>query len=326
MKKAYPLRGICSCFAMLALILDSATALEGARDALQLILYTVIPALFPFFFLSILMTRTTGSFDSGILRRIGCLFHIPNYLEFILLPCFLGGYPAGAQAITTAWEQGSISKDTAESMLAFCSNAGPSFLFGILASKFPEAWMVWLLWILHIAGALAAARLIPVHTDKSERPYQIQDNSLPQILSASITAMANVCGWLLLFRILIAFLDQWILWFVPDGLKIMITGLMELTNGCCMLDQISDVRIRLIVCSVLLALGGMCIFLQTQSVTKTLSLRYYLTGKLIQSIISGSIAAAIMYRSIYPLVFLSIAFFPFLKNKKRSSIPEAAVV
>lgn len=326
MKKAYPLRGICSCFAMLALILDNATALKGARDGLQLILYTVIPALFPFFFLSFLLTKTTGSFHSGIFRMMGRLFRIQDNLEFILLPGFLGGYPAGAQAITTAWERGSVSKDTAESMLAFCSNAGPSFLFGILASKFPEQWMVWLLWVLHIAGALTAARLISVRAVKPGQAYQIQDNSLPEILSASITAMANVCGWLLLFRILMAFLDRWILWFVPGDIRILITGLMELTNGCCMLEQISDVRVRFVMCSILLALGGMCVFLQTQSVTKTLSLRYYLAGKLIQSIFSGSIAAAIMYRSVYPLAFLSIVFFPFLKNKKRSSIPEAAVV
>ena len=43
---------------MLALILDGRTAIDGARQGIELCLRTVIPSLFPFFVLSILLTSS----------------------------------------------------------------------------------------------------------------------------------------------------------------------------------------------------------------------------------------------------------------------------
>ena len=43
-------------FGMLVLILDGKTALLGMRDGLEICLWTVIPALFPFLFLSAILT------------------------------------------------------------------------------------------------------------------------------------------------------------------------------------------------------------------------------------------------------------------------------
>ena len=48
------------CAAMLALILDSKTALLGAQSGLDLCVRTVIPSLFPFFVISILLTAPFG--------------------------------------------------------------------------------------------------------------------------------------------------------------------------------------------------------------------------------------------------------------------------
>ena len=105
------------------LVLDCRRTVTFAAQGIALCTATVIPSLFPFFVLSIYLT---GNLSGG-----------SGYLP-ILLSGFLGGYPVGAQAVTENWKTGRISRETANKMLMFCSQAGPSFLFGMVAARFPE--------------------------------------------------------------------------------------------------------------------------------------------------------------------------------------------
>ena len=309
------------CFAMLILILDSRTALEGARAGMELLITTVIPSLFPFFFLSIWLSSAADPASFFFLRFLGKLCRLPKEADGILIPAFLGGYPAGAQAVFTTWKQGRISGETAEALLAFCNNAGPSFLFGILSSLFPRLWMVWALWGIHIGGAIFAARLHPYTFHGS--PDQGEPNPLPltRVLSTAISVMASVCGWLLLFRIVIAFLSRWIFWYLPLPLQALTAGLLELTNGCCMLSQISDIRLRFVLCSGMLAMGGICVTLQTMSVTKGLSVKHYLFGKLLQTLFSICVSTALIFQNgLFLLPLGGIVAFTLWKREKSSSI------
>lgn len=307
---------------MLILILDSKTALEGARAGMDLLIATVIPSLFPFFFLSILLSSSTDPGSFFFLRFLGILCRLPKEADGILIPAFLGGYPAGAQAVFSAWKQNRISRDTAEALLAFCSNAGPSFLFGILSALFPKQWMVWALWAIHIAGAIYAARLCPRDFSVRSDPREPTSPPLTQVLSAAIFVMASVCGWLLLFRIVIAFLQRWILWYFPVPIQALLAGVLELTNGCFLLSQIGDIRLRFVLCAGMLAMGGICVTLQTMSVTKGLSLRYYLFGKLQQTIFSICVSAALICKNgLFLLPVAGTVAYSLWKREKSSSIP-----
>lgn len=310
------------CIGMLVIILDSKTAIQGAKESIDLILYTLIPSLFPFFFLSIWLTSTSSSQTDQILKPIACIFRLPENLSNLLLPAFLGGYPSGAQAVTEVWEQGKITKDSAERLLGFCSNAGPSFLFGIIAPMFPEKWAPWVLWLIHVIGASYAAHILPPIV---QEPHSIsfRKKNLPEILKSTLFVMAQVCGWVILFRILLTFLNHWFLWFFPDFIRVFITGLLELTNGCCILSCISDIRLRFILCAILLSIGGCCVTMQTHSVTKALRMRYYYQGKGIQTLVSACLATALMYPS---LVFVALIPVVFLFTQKRYSIPQPSGV
>jgi hypothetical protein len=309
---------------MLILILDSRTAVDAARESIQLLTQTVIPSLFPFFFLSNWLT-SSGCCNFPILSYIGRFFRLPENCSYLLLPAFLGGYPSGAQAVSSAHENGQLTKEFAEYLLGYCSNAGPSFLFGILSGFFPEVWMCWALWGIHIAGALCAVWILPHSASEHHGAViQIQRKPFSEILVRSIKITATVCGWVILFRILLAFADRWFLWIFPQPIKVFLTGLLELTNGCCQLGQIQDLRLRFILCSAMLSLGGLCVTMQTQSAVPALNMRYYYQGKGIQTIFSVCIASTIMYRSFLPLfvpsLFLLYAIF---RLQKRCSIPSA---
>lgn len=296
MKNRNLYQGLAAGIGMLLLIFDSKTALEGARAGIDLCIRTVIPSLFPFFVLSMVLTGALMGTSLLWLRPIGALCGIPKGAEPILISAFLGGYPVGAQAAAAAWRAGYLSRKDAERMLCFCSNAGPSFLFGMVAAMFPEGKIPWLLWLIHIAGAILTGALLPGKSDSAITMPAGNRITLPDALRSTMTVMAGVCGWVVLFRILIAFLNRWVLWLLPMPARVIITGLLELSNGCCDLWKIPDLRVRIMAAGLMLSMGGLCVLMQTRSVTKGLSLKYYLLGKALQTAICLVLWDMILYR------------------------------
>ncbi len=319
MKRRQILIGAAAFLGMLILILDGKTALEGARIGIGLCLKTAIPSLFPFFVLSTLLTSALSGTSLGLLRPVQNVCGLGSGTESILISSFLGGYPVGAQSVAAAWYSGKISKQEAERMLSFCNNAGPSFLFGMVASMFPETWAAWSLWGIHILSALMTARCIPGHGE-SITPQKSDAVSPSQALNASLRVMAVVCGWVVLFRVLIAFLKRWVLWMFPIEIQTALTGLLELSNGCCELILISDLRLRYLICSGMLAFGGLCVTMQTAAVTNGLSLGYYFRGKLLQTAFSLILSYCIVSGAWYfgSIAAALILLFPWKKQKKSS--------
>lgn len=270
----------------LVMIVDSKTALTGASEGVQLCVATVIPALFPFFVLSIVLTGVVSGIPfSG---KLGQALKLPRGAESLLLIGFLGGYPVGAQCIGQSYQSGTLNRHEGERMLAFCSNAGPAFLFGIGATLFPEKWMCWLLWGIHIASALIVGFLTPgVNTDTSMGTFS-HPFSITAAMQRAVKAMAMVCGWIVLFRTVIAFFQRWFLWILPGNARLLLSGFLEMTNGCCDLSDISSVGLRMQFFSIFLGFGGICVLLQTFAVLVGSGLqgRAYFPGKVTQAAVS----------------------------------------
>lgn len=334
------LRGTLCGLGVICLILDSATALKGARDGLALCLGSVIPSIFPFLvLLGVLTPMLCGSLPR-FLRPLAKLLRIPKGSEGIFLAGMIGGYPTGAQSVYHAWKRGQLSKTDAQRMLAFCSNAGPSFLFGILGSKFPEYRILWALWGIHILSAVIVALIMPGGSRKQSRLSTAPPVTLSKSLKNAVVTMGYICGWVVLFRILIAFLDRWILWLLPVNMRIAVYGILELANGCCSANLIIGDGMRFVLCSGMLAFGGLCVTMQTISVTVELGLGQYIPGKLAQALISMILSIAVQYLlfpsadqvAISPNFLTIIAVFALilpiilLKMKNRGSIPSSVGV
>lgn len=273
--------GIGALLGMLLLILDGKTALLGGQDGVRLCLGSVIPSLFPFLILSQIFLSWGGRIPG--IQWVGKGFPISANARFLLLPAFLGGYPMGAKALAEAKKAGQISRQTAERMLAFCNNAGPAFLFGIAAAHFPHWWMGWALWAVQILSAWMTAWLFPTRESAERDTFQTRPVTLAQALPSAVSTMGVICGWVVLFRIFTAICQRWFLWLFPEPVQVIFIGLLELTNGCFALDAIDSLPLRFTVCSAMLAWGGICVAMQTRSVTQGLSMRYYLYGKLVQT-------------------------------------------
>jgi len=274
-------------FAMIVLILDAETALKGAQDGVMLCIQTIIPSLFPFFYISGLINRSLLGFSGKALRPLGRLCGIPSGAEPLLLLGLIGGYPVGAQAISRAYQAGCIRKQDAERMLGFCSNAGPAFIFGMAGSLFESKWIPWALWGIVIISSMLTGIMLP---GKSNTKCHISKAENNKPLDQSLKAMGIVCGWVILFRVLILFLCRWVFWIFPNHYSIILSGILELTNGCVSLYGITDTVFQFTVLAGLLSFGGICVGLQTVSVTETLNTKTYFKGKLMQTMFSLAIS------------------------------------
>lgn len=287
--------GIFAAAAMLLLILDARTAAAGAKAGIELCLGTVVPSLLPFFILSMLLTSSLLGRGGRLMRPLGKFCGMPGGSESLLVVGLLGGYPVGAQNISQAKDSGSLSEEDSRILLGFCNNAGPAFIFGIAGCQFSQKWMGWLLWGIHILSALLTARVLRRPHTGAASVVPRTPLSLSEALEKALRVMASVCGWVVLFRVVIAFLEKWLLWRAPETDKVLCSGLLELSNGCLMLGSIENTGLRMILCSLFLAFGGLCVTMQTISVTPGIRRTNYFLGKLCQTAFSGSFACCAQF-------------------------------
>ncbi|MBR7123144.1 MAG: hypothetical protein IKC95_06805 [Oscillospiraceae bacterium] len=320
---------------LLVLILDSKTALQGAQQGILLCIQTVIPSLFPFFVLSTIMNKMLIGVSSPVLRPIASVCGVPKGAESLLLLGFLGGYPVGAKCVSEAYAEKAVSSSEAKRLLGFCSNAGPAFIFGMGSCIFDRKSLLWVLWAIHIVSAFLVGSLLPNKRNRSSFLNSVGNTGFANAVEQSIKAIATVCGWVVIFRVIISFLQHWILWIFPVEINVFIFGILELSNGFCALSDIADEHIRFLLCSFILSFGGLCVTMQTVSVTKKLGIGMYFPGKILQACISLMLATILG-----PLLFKQIQYSSFdgiillfcfstctailyimhhLKNKKKSS-------
>lgn len=332
--------GIAAAFGMLLMILDTKTALIGAQDGLRLCIMTVVPSLLPFIFLSNLLTSALTGTNSKIVNRLGDIMHMPHGSASLFLVGALGGYPTGAQIVATAYTNKQLFKADAQRLLGFCSNAGPSFIFGITAMYFTEAHIPWILWCIHLVSAFLTGIVLPggsshVRTIKRSAPLSFSDS-----LKRSVSVMAQICGWIILFRVILAFISRWFLWLCTTELQVFIKGIAELTIGCTSLSGIQNYGLRFVICAAILGFGGICVLMQTASVTAELGLGMYLPGKILQCVIS--VILAFVYQNYaFPIesrihvspnfygitiITVIICLLSIQIYKKRCSIPVTVVV
>ena len=270
---------------MLVVILDGKTAVSGVRDGLELCLSTLIPSLFPFFVLSSLITSSLAGHPIGVLQSVCRFCRMGSGAESFLAVGILGGYPVGAANIAGAAAKGLLSEKEAQRLTVFCNNAGPSFLFGMLGPLFPDQRWAWLLWAIQIAASLLTGFLLPGGSTEPIAPTKSHTASLSECLNRSIKSMVLVCGWVVLFRMILGFLQRWILWLFPSPVQIILTGLLELANGCLALSGIKSTNLLFLLAAVMLSMGGICVWMQTKAVFPQLKLSRYILGRILHCII-----------------------------------------
>ncbi|MBQ8358791.1 MAG: hypothetical protein IJX37_02585, partial [Oscillospiraceae bacterium] len=269
--------------AMLLLILDPQTAKTGASEGIELCIRVIIPSLFPFFIVTSFLNTSLLGLRIPLLHILSKQLQIPDGGESVLVLGLMGGYPVGAQLVCDVYAEKRLSKRDCQILLGYCSNAGPAFIFGVTGMLFKAHWVPFVLWGIHILSALITGWLLPRPHSTAIDLRGAPGASIVSALRKSIHICASVCGWVTIFKIILAYLNQWLRNDLRNEIMICIAGFLELTNGCLQLEQIDSEAARFILCTAFLSFGGICVLLQTASVTRELGYGLYIPGKIMQT-------------------------------------------
>lgn len=289
---------------MAVVILDSRTAITGAAEGAMMCLQTLIPGLFPLMVLSSLLA---SSLPRGGLVTAG----------------LLGGYPVGAGNAARAFRERRLDRERAERMAVVSCCAGPSFLFGVARDLHPAG-----LWMIYLLSVAALHLLLPCSQGASGANTPL---SLTDAVRSSLGAMAQVCGWVVLMRTVLAVLDRWFLWLLPDWGRAAIWGILELTNGILALQDLEP-GLSFVMAAGMIGFGGICVMMQASGVARGLSMKLYFPGKVFQGCFCFLLAALLTGTPLPAAAWASAAAIGagcavFLrKSKKRCGNPPPVVV
>ena len=276
---------------MALLLLCSADAAQAVRDALALCVQSVIPALFPFFVVSSLFidlgcAAVLGRSLAPVMHR---LFGVSGAGGTSFLLGIIGGYPVGGRTAGELYRSGQCEREECERLLAFCNNAGPSFILGIaglgcFGSVRVGAW----LYLIHVGAAVMVGLLFRSTSRQMGRPKKTETprwaDALIEAVRGGAMSMVNICAFVVFFLVILRLFSRFT--GIQHGA---ILGIVEMTNG---ILRLANDRRGFIWAAGLLGWGGLSVHCQTAAVLSGsgLSLKRYFIGKALQAAISMAAA------------------------------------
>ena len=275
---------------MVTLILNTDLAIQGAKEGVETCLYSVIPSLFPFFFLTGCLSNTVVIQHTPRQSRLLQLCGIPDGASTLCLLCIISGYPVGAKILYQQYTNGSLHKKTAHRLLGFMNLTSPAFIFGIVSRLLGNGKMALIVWAIQLVSAAIVAIILPNKELCVFQPRINKNSSAVQILENSLKSISLVCGWVVIFKILTQIINYYFSKILPKSLLIFISGILEITNGCFSLSNIDSLAWRFVLCNIFLSFGGLCVWMQIYSVVRDLGSGMFACGKILQTAICGILA------------------------------------
>lgn len=254
----------------------SAEISRGIRDGLAVCANILIPSLFPFMALSGFLSFTSAAriLSAPLAPITTRLFKLPKDLGAVVLMSLIGGYPVGAKSISLLLSQNKIGKSTAERMLCFCVNAGPSFLItavgaGMLLSRTAGV-------ILFCSQTAATLIIGAVVSRGAERPgtesagIELRGaEALVTAVSGASSAILTMCSFAVLFSGLLSFISASgivsgtarFFGVGEDLAQAVVNGIFEVTSGCVSASKLNG-GMAFALISAIVSFGGLSVLFQ----------------------------------------------------------------
>ena len=220
----------------ICLVIFSKSNLTAAKNGLTLWATCVVPSLFPFFVITNLLSRTkVVSFTGKLLDKfMRPLFNVPGVGGFAFVMGLISGYPVGAKVVSDFRQDGLVTKDEGERMLAFTNNSGPLFILSSVGiSLFGDTTTGLLLLCTHVLACITVGIILGKFSKKSDEEYRRNLNrydrkkssnlsssksqnvtfkNLGEVLgnsiNNSISTILMIGGFVVIFSVIISILNQ----------------------------------------------------------------------------------------------------------------------
>lgn len=274
------------------LILFPSTSQNAVAEGISICLNVLIPSLFPFMVVSVFLNESglinsIFAFPSKLLSRFT---HVNTALCNIFFVGMIGGYPSAAKNISVCLKNGQIDCKTAEILLCFCTNAGPSFLISAVGSKMflsPALGVV-----LYVASLLSSVTMMLIYSPKlgsfKINPPQ-KRKSISKSLIASVksccSSMLMICALVLLFSSVLIIAEK-----ATTNLgvfKAVICGCIEVTRGCILASN-DFTLVNILSVSTICSFGGFCVIMQIKAICSdyNISLKKFIQSRLLNVLLN----------------------------------------
>ncbi len=285
----------------------------SALSGIELWWRYVLPALFPFLILSELLmgggfVHFLGALLEPLMRP---LFRLPGNTSFVVAMGYTSGFPMGAILTARLRQEGQLTRDEGERLLAFTNNPSPGFIFGAVSSGMlgrPDLgiFLAASVYLANLTMGLLARFLPSSSPTRSTSSFSFrqawlqmtqaqaaEQRSFGRLLSDAIRQSINtvlaVGGFIIFFAVIIRLL---ILYHFPTLLaavarpllgsafsvqevEALINGLMEMTLGCqSVIAAFSQLNTQFIIIAVLMGWGGLSVFAQVAGFISSTDLRF----------------------------------------------------
>lgn len=252
--------------------------LNSARRGLSLYATSVLPALFPFYFCSLLLTYIGAARTvSGIFKRpVRALFNAPKESAYVLILSMLSGYPVGASMTAELYDAGVITQKEAKAISAFASTSGPIFMLGTVgAAIFNDVRIGAIVLAAHYMAAILNGIIFRLRdTSPSSPTVSLMaanvDSLMSRTISSSTLNMLYVGGYIVLCGMLVDTIpllgiDKLLLSALPEDAAMPIIaamyGMIEMTRGVvASADCLPHLAVAL--SAGIISLGGLSVTLQ----------------------------------------------------------------
>lgn len=184
--------------------------MKSVSGGLTLFAVSVLPAMFPFFFFSSILTGLGAAEELGKLlnKPVKKLFMAPPIGGYIFAMSVLCGYPIGAKLVADCVSSGICTKENANTLIAFTSTSGPLFVLGTIGSAVLGNYTAGvIILVVHYASAvingLVFRRAGGEDFGLSAVTNSSPDNVLSEAVYGSIKSILAVGAFIIIFNMVI---------------------------------------------------------------------------------------------------------------------------
>lgn len=297
---------------MIIIITNPKRYTAGTIGGLKLFIFSVLPGLFPFMFLTKLLTELgfLFKFTNHLNKPARILFGTPGVSLYAFFMSILSGYPIGAKIIDDLYQKKLITHSDAKKMMIFCTTSGPIFVIGAVGIAMFNSFKIGLiLYFSHILSCIVLALFINIFSKNKHQENSItiinkpkNENIFGECIAQTINSIFIVGAYITIFYLLTDILISLNIlnFFTATCSPLLKTlnissecfqgflyGLIEVTRGCKTLSLIKS-RLAISLCSSIISFSGISIIMQSMVFLKNAQIktRNFICVKIAHSFLS----------------------------------------
>ncbi len=293
---------------------------SAITEGLKLWLFCVVPSLFPYFFITAILSslKITGKASRLFSPFMKGAFRVNGAVSYAFFMSLISGYPVGAKLTAELKAQGVLSPVEATRASALCSTSSPMFMLSSVGNLMFSSPIFGLgLFICHILAVLCVGVIFSFYKRKDKPtnapifiPTQKLDNILYESSYSSVVSCLTVGGLITVFYLLtevllsLNILSPIINLLTPllkdthlsNGL---VLGFFECTRGLRELSSAGMVFLSLPLATFICSFGGLSVIMQSVAFLKQAKIKIapFFVSKILSAILG------FIFALIYTIIF-----------------------